>query len=194
MTVYHTRAVRSAKSPMRYTPGIVHRYAEWLAQTSFSLTIQTHEWMIPTIQSIHIVAIGVALGSAFMVALRLLGWAARDQTLVDTIARFGPWLAWALCVLLATGALMVVGEPARELLAFSFWLKMALVAVAASVATVFRRSVRRHDARWETALLHAPRTKAITALTLVVWAAIVVLGRLIAYDYVWGSWSTILKP
>jgi hypothetical protein len=31
-------------------------------------------------------------------------------------------------VLLLTGVVMVIGEPARELLAFSFWFKMSLVA------------------------------------------------------------------
>ena len=60
---------------------LVSQFAEWLSQTSLSLAIQTHEWMIPTVQSIHIVAIGVVLASVFMIDLRVLGWAGRDQTL-----------------------------------------------------------------------------------------------------------------
>ena len=39
----------------------MNHFAEWLSHTSFSLAIQTHEWIIPTIQSIHIVAIGIVL-------------------------------------------------------------------------------------------------------------------------------------
>src|SRR5262245_28031242 len=106
----------------------MEQFIQWLSQSSFSLAIQTHEWVIPTVQSIHIVAIGVVLTSVFMIDLRVLGWAGRDQSLLETTGRFGPWLTGALCVLLATGILMVIGEPARELLAFSFWLKMFLVA------------------------------------------------------------------
>jgi len=34
---------------------------DWLAQTSLSLAIQTHEWVVPTVQSIHIVAIGIVM-------------------------------------------------------------------------------------------------------------------------------------
>ena len=105
------------------------QFTDWLSQTWISLAIQTHEWIIPTVQSIHIVAIGLALMSAFMIAFRVLGWTAPDQTLADTTARFWPWLVGALIVLLVTGTLMVIGEPARELLAFSFWLKMALVVI-----------------------------------------------------------------
>jgi hypothetical protein len=171
----------------------VNHFIEWLSQTSLSLAVQRHEWVIPTVQSVHIVAIGVVLGSAFMIDLRILGWAGRDQTLAQTTARFGPWLSWALCVLLVTGAALVVGEPARELLAFSFWLKMALVAIGAVLAMVFQRSVRRHEGRWEKALVNRQGIKVLAVVTFVIWVCVVVLGRLIAYDYVWGSWSMSLK-
>ncbi len=171
----------------------MNHFAEWLSQTSLSLIVQSHEWVIPTVQSLHIVAIAGALGSVFMIDLRVLGWAWRDQTLTQSTARFGPWLSWALCVQLVTGAGMVVGEPARELLALSFWLKMGLVALGTVIALVFQRSLRRHESHWETALVNQPRIKALAVVTLLIWACVVVLGRLIAYDYVWGSWSKALK-
>jgi hypothetical protein len=135
--------------------------------------IQTHEWVIPTIQSIHIVAISVALASAFLIGFRVLEWTGSDQTLAETTARFWPWLAGSLVVLLVTGALMVVGEPARELLAFSFWLKMCLVVVG----TALTWWIGRRNAR------------ALTVLTLLIWIGIIFLGRLIAYDHIWGAWS-----
>src|SRR6266850_4394265 len=99
------------------TAYVIQQFAEWLSQTSLSILIQTHnEWVIPTIQSIHIVAISVVLASVLMIDLRILGFAGHDQTLRETTNRFGPWLSSALLVLLVTGALMVVGEPRRELL------------------------------------------------------------------------------
>ena len=165
------------------------QFTDWLARTSFSLAIQTHEWVIPTIQSIHIVAIGVVLASVFMIVLRVLGWAGRDESLLETTARFGPWLFGALCVMLATGLLMVVGEPARELFAFSFWLKMFLVAVAALIAAMFQIAVRRNETHWENSIIKSRSTKSLAIFTLLIWIAIVILGRLIAYDHVWGSWS-----
>src|SRR2546429_9793690 len=108
---------------------VIREFAEWLSHTSPSILIQTHNAsVIPTIQSIHIIAIGVVLTSVLMIDLRILGFAGHDQTLRETTNRFGPWLSSALLVLLITGALMVVGEPRRELLSFSFWFKMFLVA------------------------------------------------------------------
>ena len=167
----------------------MNQFAEWLSRTSFSLTIQTHEWVIPTIQSIHIVDIGVVLASVFMIDLRILGWAGRDQTLIETTARFGPWLSGALGVLLVTGGLMVIGEPVRELMAFSFWFKMCLVAIGTATAAAFHIALRRQEHQWEQSLVNRRSIKSLAILTLLIWAGIVILGRLIAYDHVWGSWS-----
>ena len=166
---------------------------EWLSQTPLSLAIQTRDWVVPTIQSVHIAAIGIVVASVFMIDLRVLGWAGRDQTLVETVDRFGPWLSWALAVLLVTGALMVVGEPARELLSFSFWLKMGLVALGTAIAVAFQIALRRNQQRWEESLVKRRTTQSLAILTLLIWAGIIVLGRLIAYDHIWGAWSLAPK-
>jgi hypothetical protein len=84
---------------------------------------------------------------------------------------------------------MVVGEPARELLAFSFWFKMCLVATGTLIATVFQMAVRRNEPHWEESVVKRRATKWLAVLTLLIWVGIIILGRLIAYDHVWGSWS-----
>jgi hypothetical protein len=168
----------------------VKQFAEWLSTTLPSVFIQEHNtWAIPAIQSIHIVGIAMVMGSVLMIDLRILGWAGMDQTLRQTTSRFGPWLTGSLWLLLATGILMVIGEPVRELVTFSFWVKMALVAAGTVVAVIFQAALRRHEQEWEDTLVHRPSIKGLAILTFVLWACIIVLGRLIAYDHVWGSWS-----
>jgi putative copper export protein len=168
----------------------VKSFANWLSTTTPSVFIQEHNgWAIPAIQSIHIIGIAMVMGSILMIDLRILGWAGRDQTLLETTRRFGPWLTGSLWLLLATGLLMVIGEPVRELVTFSFWMKMALVAVGTCVAAIFRITLRRHERRWEDTLTHRSSIKGVAIFTFFLWACIVVLGRLIAYDHVWGSWS-----
>jgi hypothetical protein len=124
-----------------------------------------------------------------MVDLRILGLAGRDQTLRQTTNRFGPWLMWSLVALLVTGALMVIGEPVRELVTFSFWMKMFLVAVGTLVAAIFLKTLKNNEQRWEETLSRRLSIKLMAILTLLVWVAVIVLGRLIAYDHIWGSWS-----
>jgi hypothetical protein len=172
----------------------LNQFAEWLSQTYLSTLIQTHNsWVIPTIQSIHIVGIGVVLASVFMVDLRILGWAGMDQSLRQTTNRFGPWLTGALLALLATGVLMVIGEPVRELVTISFWLKMFLLAVGVLVAAGFQISLRKHEEKWENEGGRSGSLKLLAVMTFMIWVAIIILGRLIAYDHVWGSWSPATK-
>jgi hypothetical protein len=168
-------------------------FAVWLSTTAPSLFIQIHEdWMIPVIQSLHIIGIGMAVGSALMMILRVLGWAATDQSVLAIQRRFGPWLIAALCLLLASGGLLIVAEPVRELVTFSFWLKMAFVATLTVLAVVFQRSVRQQEQRWQR-LVKRPGIRLTAILVAVVLGCIILLGRLIAYDHIWGSLSPATK-
>jgi hypothetical protein len=168
-------------------------FCNWLSQTPASLAIQTHEWVIPTLQSIHIVAIAVVMGSVLMVALRILGLAGSDQTLLETFGRFSPSLLGALVVAAVTGTFQLMGEPSRELLSFSFWLKMSLLSAATLTAILLRTSVKKNETVWEKVKVHRWRVKALAIGSVLTWAAIMVLGRLIAYDTIWGAWSKVPK-
>jgi putative copper export protein len=128
-----------------------------------------------------------------MIDLRILGWAGMDQTLRQTTRRFGPWLTGALWLMLATGILMVIGEPVRELITFSFWLKMFLVAAGTLIAVIFLGAVRRHEQYWEELVEKRRAIKWLAVITFLIWACIIILGRLIAYDHVWGGWSPAEK-
>jgi hypothetical protein len=169
------------------------RFLHWLSQTSLSVAIQTHLWIIPTIQSVHIVAVAVVVGSSLMIALRVLRMAGSDQTLLQTVGRFGPPLSGALGVSLVTGGLMVIGEPERDLLSFSFWLKMSMLAAATATTAVFRIAVGRNERQWEEVIINRWTTRSIAILMLLIWTGIVISGRLIAYDSIWGSWSRVPK-
>jgi hypothetical protein len=167
----------------------VNRFAEWLSKTPPSHAFQLHEsWLIPGVQSIHIIGIAIIMGSAFMIVLRILGWAGTDQTLRQTTDRFGPWLIGALCLQLVTGIVMIIAEPVRELVNFSFWTKMVFVAVGTVLSGIFLVMFPNHEQQWETLVNHRS-IKSLAILTFLIFLCIIVLGRLIAYDHIWGSWS-----
>jgi hypothetical protein len=169
-------------------------FAQWLSRTAPSVFIQNHEvWMLPTIQSLHIVGIGLCVGSALMITLRILGWAGVDQTLAQTQKRYAPWLIGALCLLLASGGLLVVGEPGRELINFSFRLKMVLVLVMTLIVLGFQAGVNRRPQLWEGTLINLKSVKWAALLIFLIWGCIIILGRLIAYDHIWGHLSPATK-
>ncbi|MFZ1990976.1 MAG: DUF6644 family protein [Alphaproteobacteria bacterium] len=159
---------------------------DWLAQTQASQTIKEISWIIPTVQTIHILAIAAVVGSMVLLDLRVLGIAARAQSLSSVSERLLPWVWRALIVLLLTGIVMVTGEPGRSLVNSIFQIKMALVIVAAVLTFFLQRSLRARGAA-EAAPADA---KAIAALSLVTWVLIVFAGRWIAYgDTLFGGGS-----
>ena len=163
-------------------------FALWLAATPPSVFIQVHNaWTIPVIQSIHIVGIALVMGSVLMIDLRILGWAETDQSVGQTARRFGPWLTGALWLMLASGLLMVIGQPTRELMAFSFRLKMALVATGAIVAVLLLRALKKQGSGVGD---QGSGMRALAIVTFVAWVCVILLGRFIAYDHVWGAWSS----
>jgi hypothetical protein len=167
----------------------MHRFAQWLEQTPLSVTIKSIEWIIPLVQSIHILTIGVVFVSLLMIALRVLGWMRMDQAFGVVMERFSPWIARGLVILVATGLTLVAGEPIRELMSLSFWLKMGLLLIGITSAVAFKRSLE--------PLLHgggepqfSPLAKSAAMATVLLWLAVIFLGRAIAYDVeVWGALS-----
>lgn len=161
-------------------------FAEWLSTTSLSVFFQEqYAWFVPAVQSIHIVAITVLIGSVFMINLRLLKVLGVDQTVKQVSDRFGPWLTTALLALLASGILLIITEPVRELITFSFWFKMSLVAIGTAIAALLRaRMLRLGESVAESRSVHF-----LAILTLVIWVCVIFLGRFIAYDHIWGGWS-----
>src|SRR3954463_12108974 len=91
------------------------QFCAWLEQTPISQTIQTVNWIVPAVQTIHILSIAAVMGSVLMINLRLLDLAGRDQPLNAFSARFLPVIWWTLPILLLTGVIMIVGEPVRSL-------------------------------------------------------------------------------
>jgi len=153
----------------------------WISNQPLSLMIQNHFWVIPTIQTTHILAIAAAFGSVLMINLRILGLTGGSGTMTQTVARFVPWVWWALLTLVVTGIFMIVGEPVRELINPVFWIKMVLVVVTILVSIWFQARVRRKMADWETKRDGRIAMRAGAAAIILLWCTVMVAGRWIAY-------------
>src|SRR3954464_6734708 len=105
----------------------MHGFSEWLYGTGVSSAIRDNFWVVPVVQSFHIIAIAVVVGSALVTELRIAGVVAPDESMSVVARRYLPWMWRALAVLLVTGLIMLIGEPDRTLTNTPFWIKMALV-------------------------------------------------------------------
>ena len=165
----------------------LHAFCQWLSDTPLSLTIQNVAWIIPTVQSIHIVSIAVVISSVFMIDLRLVGVLGRSRPTAAYAARYLPWIWYTLIVLLISGAILIIGEPSRSLENPTFQLKMALLICAIAVTTAFHLPLVKEPAYWELGDRHKAIAKVIAVLSLLIWVSIVFAGRWIAYTNTAGD-------
>src|SRR6476469_1198486 len=141
----------------------------WLEHTALSQTIQSINWIVPAIQTIHILAITVVAASALMIDLRLIGVFSADRPLREVAARFLPLIWWPLLVLLATGAIMIIGEPARSLKNPAFQLKMALLVTVLVVTALYQFLLRRDPGLGSPASPRRGTATALATLYMLLW-------------------------
>ena len=135
-------------------------------------TLKSHVWAYPALEVVHIVGIALLLGNLVLLELRVFGRGAALP--VKDLARLS--LSLALCgfaLAAASGLLMFATQPAELLSNRLFTLKMLLLMLAGCNAAWFhgRGSLARLDGLARAQMLASP----------VVWLAVVVCGRWIAY-------------
>ena len=86
----------------------------WIDSTAMSQMIQNTPWIVPAVQTVHILAIAALMASMLMINLRVVGMVGRDQPLARVSARYTPVIWWALPVLLISGAIYVEGGKPGE--------------------------------------------------------------------------------
>jgi hypothetical protein len=156
-------------------------FSRWLAATPLSHVIQTTKWVIPTLQTVHILSVAVVFSSAVLVDLRLWRLLNRDLPLPEVARRFLPTIWPVLLVLLITGSLLIIGEPRRSLLNSTFYLKMALLAVAIVFTAWLQWSLASSPNFWDKNRGRRMAGQLAATLSIVVWCGILFAGRWIAY-------------
>ena len=69
-------------------PPWLDQLCSWLKVTRLSVTVQTLEWVVPAVQTVHILAIAADVASSLAIALRALDSVGVDQS--DGRRRGGP--------------------------------------------------------------------------------------------------------
>lgn len=164
---------------------MIESFCNWLSSTFLSMAVQETAWIIPTVQTIHILSIAVLISSAVLLCFRLMGASGRDQPLDEMRRRTVPWMWRALGVLLLSGLILIVGEPQRSLMNPMFWTKMLLLGAVVSCTLILQYALRNHSNVWRGSATRRNALRACGLLSLLLWVAIIVAGRWIAYTDVY---------
>jgi uncharacterized protein DUF6644 len=158
-------------------------FAAWLASTPLSKMLQDQLWVVPTSQSVHILAVSVVFASACMINLRLLGVGIAGRSVVQLTNSLVPWMWRGLSVLLFTGLIQTITEPVRQFVAPAYWAKMAMIIIITALTALYAGAVRRDASAWDTASSRPAYARAFAVLSSLLWLAIIACGRFIAYTW-----------
>ena len=150
----------------------------WLETLRLHQTMQIVDWMVPAVQTAHILAIGIVFSSSLVLALRVVNVSGVDWSPARWGRRLNGWVGSGLVVLLLSGLLMIVGEPGRSLLNSIFQLKMTLLLIAVALFVLLTYRLRHLDPPEQAT--NAERAGAVVLVLL--WVAIISCGRWIAYS------------
>ena len=155
--------------------------AEQIARTDLSVALQSHMWIVPTSQSIHIVSVGVLFTSALVINTRIFGIGSTGRTVPQLIDALLPWMWAALTLLVVTGTTQTIAEPVRQFVAPVFWAKMAMIVIVVATTRLYVAHLRAHAGDWTAGLTPPPGARLFAIVSSLLWIAIIVCGRLIGY-------------
>ena len=158
-------------------------FCEWLASTSGSIALHESLYMYPIVESVHVWTLCLFVGLATMMDLRLLGLAMRRVPLSEVMERLLPWTAAGFILMAISGALLFYAIPVRTYQNIFFRVKVVMLILAGLNVWVFQRGVYRSVAEWDRDPFPPRSARIAGALSLALWAAVIVAGRMIAYNW-----------
>ena len=154
-----------------------------LAAQPASIALHESLYAYTWIETAHVLGITLFVGTIAMVDLRLLGLAFRATPVSAMSGRILPWTLAGFVLMIATGLALFYAIPVRSYHSVWFRLKVVLMLLAAINIFVFHARVERDRAKWDLAAVPPPGARLSAALSLSLWAGVVIGGRMMAYDW-----------
>jgi hypothetical protein len=136
--------------------------------------LNNNEWSFPLLEIIHIVGFAIAIGTIFMVDLRLMGVGMKRQPASRLAKDLAPWTLGGLAAVLMSGPLIFSSDPNMYLNNPSFRFKMGALLVALLYQYTIHRKVALSDP--------SPGVGALVGIVSVaLWVSVVAGGLFIAF-------------
>jgi len=138
------------------------------------------EWVFPIVETLHVMAFTIVVGSIAMVDLRLLGVASRNSTVSRLTKEVLPWTWTAWVVAAVCGTLLFLAKAETYAGNLQFRLKFVCMGLAALNMLIFHLGAYRQVARWDSGRPPVS-AKVAGALSMSLWIAVVFFGRWIGF-------------
>jgi hypothetical protein len=153
-------------------------FLDWLTQTPYTQWVQ-ESWGWPVALTLHAFGTATIVGLMAIISLRMLGlFRTIPYTAVQWLI---PFIWVALVVQVASGLTLWMTKPVQYLSDGMFEVKMIFLLASIIVTVMFQRIVRSEVSNWDAGRKATPRGARFAVATGLLWAAVLVGGRLTAY-------------
>ena len=141
-------------------------------------------WLYPSVETVHLIGIGLLFGSIAVMDQRLLG-VSRNIPVRALARHVLPWSAASFLLILPSGLMMFSAHATEFIDSGVFVIKMLLIMAGGINAALFHTITFRTADVWDSEEMRKlpppPSARAAGAISLLVWISVIACGRLLAY-------------
>ncbi len=154
---------------------------EWIDGTQLAETIRGSEFIFPALETFHVIAVGLVLGSIAIVDMRLVGLAAHHRAISEVSHDMLPWTWVAFIAATVFGVLLFAGTPIKYVAMPFFDIKILLIVLAGINMVVFEYVTSKSKAEWDSMPTPPLAVRLTGALSLAFWVSVLLCGRFIGF-------------
>jgi len=156
-------------------------FISYFENSGLADNIRENDVLFPLIESTHVVAICLVVGSILVVDLRLLGLASIHRSLSRVTSGILPltWSAFAVAV--TSGLLLFISNATKYLGNGYFVAKIFLICAAGLNMAIFHGISAKDLPRWENETLLPLPARLAGGLSILLWVSVVICGRWIGF-------------
>jgi Family of unknown function (DUF6644) len=154
---------------------------------SLAVSIAESNWAFPAIETIHVIALTLVIGTVLILDLRLLGLASAKLGYKALRQDVLPWTWLAFCAAIVSGCLMFITQATEYFENDAFRIKLILLLLAGINMLVFELMTARGAANWDSGSPVPWSGKIAALLSLTLWISIVYFGRRVGFTMILGQ-------
>ena len=152
---------------------------EWLEGLAWTTTIRESTWGYPMIETAHVASVVAFAGLVIMMDLRLVGVAFTHAPPMQIQRRLFPWQMLGFALIVITGIAIFWSKPLSYYGKGFLWVKMFLFVLAGINAGIIHLLTHnKPESAW-----NSPAARFAGAASLILWAGVLITGRLVAYEW-----------
>jgi hypothetical protein len=159
----------------------LYEICQWLQDSYYATAIRESIWVFPILETSHVLALGLSVGTVLWFDLRLIGLGMRRHSISETFKYVKPWMFTGFAIMMITGVFLFYSHALRCYESSFFRIKLVLLVLAGINILIYHSTIDRRRVEWDKAPIPPFQARLAGSVSLFMWVSIVAVGRLMAY-------------